>query len=259
MSSTPTSTRLTAKRSGLIISAGLLAGALALGGTVAANAASPATVTSSSSTATANAQLTVTADGFAPNESLALTLDGSTALDTYAAAPFTTNFADASGHYVATAYLPRTLALGAHTITVTGVTTGAVSTPVTIVASPSGSVTPATVALSAYLSKGVTVTFSGFTPGDTVTFGLGDQGSGGTVGSPVTVGASGVATLTYMPTAGAHFSTVGTYTFGASAGDGSIVAQFATLTVTADPSTPAPAAPVAAPAVPVKQAASFTG
>lgn len=255
-SSTPS--RFNLRRSALIVSAGLFAGALALGGTVAANAAT-ATVTTSSSTATANGQLDVTANGFAANEPLTVTLDGSTALNTYAAAPYTKDVADASGNYVATAYLPSSLSLGAHTITVTGATTGAVAAPITVVASPTSSVTPATVALSAYLSKGVTVTFTGFTPGDTVTFSLGDQGSGGTVGSPVTVGASGVATLTYVPTAGAHYSTVGTYTFGASAGNGSIVAQFATLTVTADPAAATPTAPVAAPAAPVKQTASFTG
>jgi hypothetical protein len=249
------------RRSARIVAAGLFAAALTLGGTVAAQAAAGTTVTLSASTATANGQLTLTADGYLPGEPLTLTLDSSP-VQTYAASGYTQGVADGSGRYVATVYLPGAVTVGAHTLFVAGTMSAMTSTPmgapITIVPQPTSLVTPATVGLTAYLSKGVTVTFSGFTPGDTVSFGLGDQGSGGPVGSSVTVGASGTATLSYVPTAGAQYSSPGTYTFSAGTAAGSRVAQPATLTVTADPVV-APVAPVAAPAAPVKQTASFTG
>lgn len=241
----------------MILSAGLVAGALALGGTVAANAAPSPAVSSSATTATANGQLTLTVDNFQPNEHLTVTFDSS-ALTTFTDAPFTQDVADGSGHYVTTAYLPSTATAGAHTITVTGTSTAAISTPITIVAHPTSAVTPSSVALSAYLSKGVTATFTGFAPGATVSFGISSPGTGDQAGPDVLVGPSGTATITYKPTAGAQFSSAGTYMLSAFTGGGSIVAQPAVFTVTPD-AVVAPAAPVAAPAAPVKNTASFTG
>lgn len=257
-SSTLSTTRSKWRRPTLVASAGLVAAALALGGAVAADAASVATVTSSSATATANGRVTLTADGFQPSEALTVTFDSSP-LVTSVDAPYTKDVADGSGHYVATAYLPSPATLGAHTITVTGATTGAATTPITIVAQPTSAVSPSTVALSAYLSKGVTATFSGFASGSTVSFGISTPAMGDQAGPDAAVGASGVATLTYVPTKASGFSDVGTYMLSAFNTAGNIVAQPVTFTVTADPTAPAPAAPVAAPAAPVKRAASFTG
>ncbi|MGO4534189.1 hypothetical protein [Leifsonia sp. 2MCAF36] len=254
-SSTPT--RSQARRSALIVSAGLIAATLSLGGTVAAQAAPLATATVNAPTATADGQLTLTVDGFAANEPLTVTFDSSP-LTTYPDSAYTQDTTDGLGQYVATVYVPSAATVGTHAITVTGATTGPAATAITLIAAPTSSVSPSTVALSAYLSTGVTVTFRNFTPNSTVSFGLGDQGSGGPVGSPVVVDLSGVATLHYVATAGTQYSTPGTYTFTAFNADGSLVAEPATLTVTADPAA-APAAPVAAPAAPVKHVASFTG
>ncbi|MGN6760754.1 MAG: hypothetical protein ACTHJI_05430 [Leifsonia sp.] len=246
------------RRPSLIASTGLVAAALVFGGTLAAHAGPPtASVTSSSATATANGTVTLTAANFAPNDTLSVTFD-SAPLTTSAGSGFTQDTADASGNYVATAYLPSTATVGAHTITVTGATTGAVTTPITIVAQPTGSVSPASQALSAYLSTGVTATFTGFAPGTTVTFGIATTAMGNQVGSPVVVGASGTATLTFVPTATSGFSSVGTYSISAFSSAGDIAAVPASFTVTANPVV-APAAPVATPAAPVKQTASFTG
>lgn len=258
-SSTVSTTRSRWRRPSLIASTGLLAAALVLGGSLVAHAGqiSTATVTSSSATATANGVVTLTAANFQPNETLSVTFD-SAPLTTSAGSGFTQDTADASGNYVATAYLPSSATVGAHTITVTGATTGPVTTAITIVTSPTGSVSPASLALSAYLSTGVTATFTGFAPGTTVTFGISTSAMGNQVGSPVVVGASGTATLTYAATAGGSFSSVGTYSLSAFSSAGDIVAQPVNFTVTANPVV-APAAPVATPAAPVKQTASFTG
>jgi len=224
------------RRPSLIASTGLVAAALVFGGTLAAHAGPPAaSVTSSSATATANGTVTLTEANFAPNDTLSVTFD-SAPLTTSAGSGFTQDTADASGNYVATAYLPSTATVGAHTITVS----------------------PASEALSAYLSTGVTATFTGFAPGTTVTFGIATTAMGNQVGSPVVVGASGTATLTFVPTATSGFSSVGTYSISAFSSAGDIAAVPAGFTVTANPVV-APAAPVATPAAPVKQTASFTG
>jgi hypothetical protein len=246
------------RRPSLIASTGAIAVALVFGGTLAAHAGPvSASVTSSSSTATANGTVTLTAAGFQPGETLTITFDSSP-LITSASSNFTQNTADATGNYVATAYLPSTATVGTHTITVTGATTAPVSTPIAIVAAPTGTVSPASLTLAAYTSTGVTATFTGFAPGSTVSFGIATSAMGNQVGTPVVVGTDGTATLTFVPTASSGFSSVGTYTLSAFNSTNNIAAQPVTFTVTANPVV-APTAPVAAPAAPVKQTASFTG
>lgn len=239
-------------RSGLLVSAGLTALALALGGAATANAAPAPTVSSNPTTASARGQVTLTADGFQPNEALTVTFDSST-MNTYADTGFTQGIADSTGHYVAAAYLPDSATVGTHTITVTGATSGPASTPITVVAQPTASVAPSTVALSAYHSTGVTATFTGFTPGSTVAFGISSPGLGDAAGPDAVVGSSGIVTITYVPTAGTNFFGPGAYQLSAFTTTGDIVAQAASFTVTPD------AAPVAGPATPVKSTASFTG
>lgn len=244
----------------MLASAGIVAAALAIAGPIAANAATPPTVTSSAPTASAYGQVTLTVDGFQPSEQLTVTFDSSP-LQTYAATGYTQGFADATGHYVAAAYLPGTATVGVHTITVTGATTPATTTPITVVAQPTAVANPSSVSLSSYLSKGVTATFTGFAPGSTVSFGISNPGMGDSAGPDAVVGASGVVTITYVPTAGKAFATQGTYQLSAFTKSGNVLAKAATFVVTADPvvASPAPAAPVATPAAPVKNTASFTG
>ncbi len=252
-----TSTRFRLKRSAMLVSAGIVAAALAVAGPIAANAVTPPTVTSNTSTASAYGQVVLTVDGFQPNEALTVTFDSSS-LTTYADTGYTQGFADATGHYVAAAYLPGTATVGAHTITVTGATTPAATTPITVVAQPTAAANPSSVALSSYLSKGVTATFTGFAPGSTVSFGISNPGMGDPAGPDAVVGASGVVSITYVPTAGSPFANQGTYQLSAFTKSGNVLAQAATFVVTPN-AVVAPTAPVAAPAAPVKNTASFTG
>ncbi|WP_394770800.1 hypothetical protein [Lacisediminihabitans sp.] len=252
-STKPTPARSKLSRSGLFVSAGLVA-ALAIGVPVAANAApAPATVVLSSTTATATAYVGITADGFQPNEALTFTLDAAT-LPTYPGSTNTAGTSDAAGKFEGSAYIPAATTVGTHTITVTGTTTAAASTTITIVAQPTSSVNTPSVSLSTYSSKGVTATFAGFAPGATVSFGIGGGQTGDQAGADAVANASGVVTLTYVPKAGSSFSTVGSYTLSAFAASGSIAATPAAFTVVADSAvTPAD------PATPVKKPASFTG
>jgi hypothetical protein len=238
-----------------MIASALVAAALTLGGAVAANAAPVATLTSNSPTASVNGHLTLTAAGFAPSETLSFTLDSSP-LTTYPVSG-SSEITDATGQYAGDAVIPTGTAVGPHTITVTGSSSTSATTVVTVVAQPTSSVTPSTTTLSDYLSKGVTATFSGFTPGSTVSFGISNPGMGDQAGPDALVGPTGVVTLHYVPTAGTGFAGVGSYYLSAGAGSWSVVAQTLSFDVTPNPV--APAAPVAAPAAPVKHAASFTG
>ncbi len=252
LSTKPATTRSKLSRSGLFVSVGLVA-ALVIGVPVAASAAPPATVVLTSTTATASASVGITASGFAANEALTFTLDGAT-LPTYPGSTNTAGTADAAGTFQGSATIPAATAVGTHTVAVTGTTKVAAFTTITIVAQPTSSVDTPSVSLSAYTAKGVTATFTGFTPGATVSFGIDNGGSGGAAGADAVANASGVVTLTYVPTAGSSFSTVGSYTLSAFTAAGSIRAQPATFTVVAD-SAVAPATP----ATPVQKQASFTG
>ncbi|MGH1525977.1 hypothetical protein ACRAWC_18735 [Leifsonia sp. L25] len=243
------------KRSATLLSVGLFAAALAIGTPVAADAAPVTTLVSSTPSVTANGQLTLTAAGFAPGEALAFSLD-STPLPTYGSASET---ADAGGSYSGVAVIPTLTPIGPHTITVTGATSPSATTVIDVVAKPTSAVSPSTVAKSDYLSKGVTASFSGFTPGSTVSFLISTPVMGDPAGPDVVVGVSGTATVHFVPKAGSNYANPGTYTIDAGSGAWSIHAVPVSFDVTADPA-PAPVpAPVAAPAAPVKTVASFTG
>jgi hypothetical protein len=222
---------------------------------LAADAAPGATVTSNVTTASGNGYVTLTAAGFQPNEDLTVTLDGSP-VSNYVEDPGMQDVADPTGAYVTDVYIAAGAALGAHTLTITGTDTGAASTPITIVANPTASVTPASLQLSAYQSTGVTATFTGFPAGAAVEFHIASPGMGDSIGTG-TANSSGVATVHFVPTAGSGFNSVGTYSIGAGTTTDNITSgvQF---TVTAN-AVVAPAAPVAGPATPVTRAASFTG
>jgi hypothetical protein len=222
---------------------------------LAANAGPGATVSSNVSTASANGYVTLTAAGFAPNDDLTVTLDGSPVSD-YVEDPGVQDVADETGAYVTDVYIAAGATVGSHTLTVTGATAGPASTSITIVANPTASVTPASLQLSAYQSTGVTATFTGFPAGAAVEFHIASPGMGDTIGTG-TANSSGVATVHFVPTAGSGFSSVGTYAISAGTTADNITSgvQF---TVTAN-AVVAPAAPVADPATPVTRAASFTG
>ncbi|WP_279365730.1 hypothetical protein [Microbacterium testaceum] len=128
--------------------------------------------------------------------------------------------------------------------------------PITVVAQPTSSVTPATLPVSTYQKSGVTATFSGFAPGATVSFSIGNLGSGDTAGPDAVADASGTVTLRYVPEAGSNYAGEGEYFLGAFSDGGAVRAAQLTFAVTADAAAPAP---VAGPATPVKRAATFTG
>jgi hypothetical protein len=238
----------------MFVSAGLVAMGLAIGAPVAANAALPATLVSSSATASANGHLTLTANGFAPSEALTFTFD-SAPLTTYPNSG-SSQITDASGQYIGDAVIPAGATVGPHTITVTGASSTSAMTMIAVVAQPTSSVSPSALTLSSYLSTGVMATFSGFTPGSTVSFGISNPGMGDQAGPDALVGPSGVVTLNYVPTAGTGFANVGTYYLSAGSGSWSVVARTLSFDVTANAVS---SAPVAAPAAPVKSTASFTG
>lgn len=251
-----TSNRLKLKRSAALLSVSLFAAGLAIGAPIAADAVVPTTLVSSASTVTANGQITLTADGFAAGESLAFTLD-SAPLPTYGSISET---ADSQGHYKGVAVIPTQTGVGSHTIAVAGTSSPSVTTVIDVIAKPTSAVSPSTVALADYLSKGVTATFSGFAPGSTVSFGIFTSQMGAQPGPDVVVGASGIATLHFVPKAGSSYANPGTYNLGASTDAWSIQAADLSFDVTANPVVVAPApAPVAAPAIPVKNVATFTG
>lgn len=256
LSTLSTSNRLKLRRAALLVAAGLLAMGVVLAAPVAANASPATALVSSAAKASTNGQVTLTASGFTAGEALTFTLD-STPLPTYPG-PET---ADPQGQYVGVAVIPTGVTVGPHTITVTGTSSPSASTVIDVVAKATSAVSPSTITLSDYLSKGVTATFSGFTPGSTVSFDIYTSAMGDPAGPDQVVGASGVVTLHYVPTAGTGFAEPGTYGLAAGADTWSVTAQTLTFDVTANPATsvPTPAAPVAAPAAPVKSTASFTG
>jgi len=254
------------RRAAAIVSAGILTTALAVGGASAAQAVPVPTpsLESSSAVSTAAGVLTLTAKDFAPGSTLAFTLDDET-LTTY---PIdgTAEVANDKGVYEGSAFLPADLALGEHTITVTGEVDPAVvlqralpasaSTTITVVAQPTSSVSPATQSLSSYLKDGVTATFSGFAPGATVSFGIATPGTGDQAGPDAVADATGTVTLRFVPEAGTNYANEGEYFLSASSNGGAVRAADLTFAVTADS---AASAPVAGPATPVKRAATFTG
>jgi hypothetical protein len=240
LATSPTrSNRSRFKRTALVLSAGLFATTLAIGGGLAASAA-PATL--SASTATANGHVTITVDGFAPNESLTFDLD-STVLDN--------KLADGTGAFTGALYIPEDATVGTHTINILGTVSPAQSATINIVAQPTVSPAAPTITVSAWGTTGVTAAFSGFTPGESVQLGYATEGFGNGFGAPVTMDASGVVSATLRSSdIGTEAAAPGKYFLFASNVAGNIVAQVANITVVADP---------AAPATPVKARANFAG
>jgi hypothetical protein len=239
LATSPTrSNRSRFKRTALVLSAGLFATTLAIGGGLAASAA-PSIL--SAPTATPNGHVTVTVSGFAASESLTINLDTTKLSD---------EVADGTGAFTGQVYIPDNTTVGAHTISVVETTTQSES--IDIVAQPTVSPAAPTITVSAFGTTGVTAAFSGFTPGDSVQSGYGTGGFGGGFGAPVTVDASGVvsATLRSSDIGSGVAATPGTYFLYVSNVAGNILAQVANITVVADP---------AAPATPVKARANFAG
>jgi len=265
MSNRSASPRSLLRRSAAFLVTAAVAASVALGGAVSAQAAS-ATLTASPSTVSAGGLTLLTAQGFTPADTLSFDLDGAP----LTTAPLTgsTETTDANGDYEGDAWMPDSLTVGTHTISVTDASGSAVaSTTITVVSRPTASVAPASLALSDYLATGVTATFSGFTPGDTVSFGISDAASGTQLSTTAVADANGQATLSYVPAAGSAYAQVGTYYLIAAAGDLSVISEEVSFEVTADPTPSGGTSPIVAPvntpvapvATPVKRAATFTG
>lgn len=264
MSNPSSPRRAVVQRSAALLATGLVVASLALGGAVSAQAAS-ASLTASPSTATAGGSILLSAQGITPGDTLTFDLDGA-ALATSPLAG-SAEAADANGDYDGDAWMPDDVTVGTHTVSVSDSSGSAVaSTTVTIVPRPTATVSPSTVALSDYLATGVVATFSGFAPGENVSFGVSDAASGIQLPAAAVADAAGQVTLSYVPQAGSAYAKVGTFQLVAASSDLSIVAEQVSFEVTADPA-PAAITPVAAPeaapiapvATPVKREATFTG
>ncbi len=257
------------KRTTALVSTGLLAAAMLFGGTTAAQAIADPSLESSSSTATAGGTVVLTASGFEPGTELAFVIDLQEELVTYPVdgGPVA---AGQDGTYKGSAVLPESLEPGAHEVAVVNRDALApdarerellprfASTEITIVATPTSSVTPASQSLSSYLKNGVTATFTGFEPGATVSFGIGNEGSGDQAGPDQVADANGTVVLRFVPEVGTNYANEGTYFLSAFSNGFAVSAAPVSFVVTADAAA-TPSAPVAAPAKPVKRAATFTG
>ena len=230
------------KRTALVLSAGLFATTLAIGGGLAANAAPGATVTANATTATVNGHVTLNVVGFDAAEFVTISFDSTF---------ITSGNAEADGTYENMLFVPEDATIGNHSVTVVGATSGTYNLPLEVVAQPTVSPAAPTVTASAFGTTGVTITFSGFTAGESVQLGGGTAGMGGAIGTPVTADGSGAVVYTARASdfvAGA--AAPGEYFLVASNVAGNITSGVATITVVADP---------AAPATPVKARASFAG
>jgi hypothetical protein len=204
--------------------------ALAVSGGLAANAAPGAVLTTNATTASQGGFVTVSSTGFLANEAVDVKLDA-VALDS--------GNATAAGDFSLDVSIPDATTVGVHTLTATAVS-GTSTATITVAAQPA--VTPATASISAtaFGTTGVTVTFSGFTPGDSVQFGGGTGGSGGSfAAAPVTVGAGGTVSYTTTYSDFATGAAVpGVYFVSAATANGAFSSAFATITVAADAATP---------------------
>ncbi|MCX7520905.1 hypothetical protein OSC27_01290 [Microbacterium sp. STN6] len=251
------STRFRRKRSVTFVAASIVAAVVSLGGPLTAEAASSPTG-GVNATATPSGTLEATGSGFVPYEGVSLTYDTEPAVTGFSA--------DKSGWIDIAVNVPDDETVGPHTITFTGVTS---DTPVVlhfdVVAMPTITLSTTNLTASEVASTGVTATVSGFTPGQSVAFLIGNGGVDSYDGD-VVAKADGTAAYTYAVKAGGPLSTgqIGTYSVRATSGDMSMLSQSASFTVVADPTAAAPAVPAvpaapAAPATPVAGNASFTG
>lgn len=260
----------TLKRTTALVSTGLLAAAMLFGGTTAAQAIADTSLESSSSTATAGGTVVLTASGFEPGTELYFAIDTDDNELVTSPVEGTEVAAGEDGTYKGYATLPGDLEPGTHEVAVVNRDALApdarerellprfASTEITIVAQPTSSVTPASQSLSSYLKNGVTATFTGFEPGATVSFGIGNEGSGDQAGPDQVADANGTVVLRFVPEVGTNYANEGTYFLSAFSNGFAVSAAPVSFVVTADAAA-TPSAPVAAPAKPVKRAATFTG
>lgn len=257
----------------MFVTAGLVAAALAVGGPLVANAVPAPTITLSATTASPYGQFTATSGaGFSAGAPLTFLLDG-TNVSNQLVGPLQ---ADATGSFSAPFgwqhfTTPGGGSLGKHTLLVTdGVTHLSASADITVVATPTPTPAQARLTVSQITGPGLKVTFSGFTPGDSVDVGMynRDSGFGGTCAT-VTADVGGVATaicnwnaayVTHFKLGNGIAPGPGVYGLGANNATYSIYSAEMTVTV-GDPIVAKPAAPAthAAPATPVRGPATFTG
>jgi hypothetical protein len=242
MSLTTSPARSRFKRAALVLSAGLFATTLAIGGGLAANAAPVApSATLSAATATINGHVTLNVLGFDANEYMTISFD-STFVHS--------GNADANGAYTNMEFVPAEATIGNHAFTIVGDTSGTFTLPLEVVAQPTASPVTATVTASTFATTGVTITFSGFTAGESVSIGGGTGGMGGPI-ETVTANSNGSVVYTARAsTFGTGAGAPGEYFLLAETAAGNITGLATTITVVADP---------AAPATPVKARASFAG
>ena len=118
--------------------------------------------------------MTITVDGFAPNESLTFNLDSTSRQQTR------------RWHWRLRrgAVYPEDATVGTHPINIVGTVSPAQSAAIDIVAQPTVSPAAPTVTVSAWGTTGVTAAFSGFTPGEIVQVGYATEGCGDDFGNP---------------------------------------------------------------------------
>jgi LPXTG-motif cell wall-anchored protein len=90
---------------------------------------------------------------------------------------------------------------------------------------PTASATPTklTAADASDAAKGVTATFTGFVPGETVSFGFGNAGSGGQYGVPTTADTAGSVTVHFVSTTTLDLGTYSLTALGATSGVSAVV------------------------------------
>jgi hypothetical protein len=232
----------------MLVSAGLIAAALAVGGPLAANAANVPSISLNTSTATVDGNILVTADGFQPGETLTFSFDSSEQV---------TNVANGDGHFAEYLYVPKGVTPGTHAVHVTGTDSAEQTADINIIAWPTVTLSASTVTISQINGTGITATATGFSPGESVQFGYGTENQGSEFGDVVVADDDGAATISVTSQALFGASTTGARSLFITAGNvvGSVRSTVATLDIVADASPSAPAAP----AVPVKANASFTG
>ena len=258
----------------LLAGTGATLAALALGGPAAAAAAPGPSVQVIATTMSPYGALQVNGvTGFAANDALTVSLDGT---DVTNQLVVTTTEADGSiTQQLGNLHFPSASggSVGSHTLTVTDTGGDTASVALTVIPSPVPTPARITRTVSQMRSTGVTVRFDGFLPGDTVTVGMASQVNGSPCGAPRTADASGSVTATCVWDAAyvARFGqspAAGAYIVGANNSIYTIYSDSADVTVAADtvvtppvvtPPTSRPTAPVARPAVPVRDHARFTG
>jgi hypothetical protein len=278
------------RRPALLCAAAISVAALAAGASGTASAAPAPQVTVNSTTLTPLGALNVASvSGFGPNDALTFTIDGVNVTNELVST--TTDSTGAITTPLGNLRLPGANggSVGTHTLTVADAT-AKLQASVTLHVVPSPTPTPTTVqrTVSQMGTMGVTVTFTGFTPGDGVIIGMANQVNGAQCGATVIATADGTATGTCVWDASylAQFGRVGSspsagaFIIGANNTLYTMYSTFTNVTVTpnavaptpppatkpprtvtppvASPSTPK-TAPAAGPAVPVRGTATFTG